>query len=88
MPEFLSFILMWVGIMAAIGGALFVTSFFRKKEEETPVDPKEYQEKFEEEMAEKTPEKPIKKAFRNPYVLSDDEIRETEEKTIQSEGQT
>ena len=34
---------------------------------------------FEEEMKESTPEKPIKKFFRNPYVLSGDEIEETKE---------
>ena len=81
MAEFLSFVAIWIGIMAAIGGALLVTSLFRKKEEETPVDPREYEEEFEAQMAEKTPEKPIKKMFRNPYVLSDDEVRETEQAT-------
>ena len=85
MSEFLSFVLIWLGLMAAIFGALFVTSLFRKKENETLVDPKEYEERFEAQMAEKTPEKPIKKTFRNPYVLSDDEIRETKEKTDKAE---
>jgi hypothetical protein len=69
--------------MAAIFVALLVTSFFRKKGEDKTVDPKAYKEEFEAQMAEKTPEKPIKKAFRNPYVLSDDELRETREKTEQ-----
>lgn len=79
--EFLSFIAMWIGLMALIGLALLVTRLFRKKEEETTVDPKEYAEKMEAELNEKTPEKPIKKAFRNPFVLSADEIQETKQST-------
>ncbi len=79
--DFLSFVAMWVGLMALIGVALAVTRLFRKKEEETSVDPKEYAEKLEAELAEKTPEKPIKKPFRNPFVLSADEIEETKKST-------
>lgn len=81
MPEsvidFLTFIAMWIGLMALIGVALAVTRLFRKKEEETSVDPKEYAEKMEAELSEPTPEKPIKKGWRNPFVLSQDEIDET-----------
>ena len=51
MPEgvidFLTFIALWVGLMALIGAALAVTRLFRKKEEERPVDPKEYAEKMD-----------------------------------------
>ena len=40
MPEgvidFLTFIAMWIGLMALIGAALAVTRLFRKKEEDTP----------------------------------------------------
>ena len=54
MPEgvidFLTFIALWVGLMALIGAALAVTRLFRKKEEERPVDPKEYAEKMEAEL--------------------------------------
>ena len=81
LTDFLSFLALWLGLMALIYIALQITQRFRKKESEQTVDSKEYAEKFEEEMAETTPEKPIKKFFRNPYVLSDDEIRETREKT-------
>ena len=85
MPEgvvnFLTFIALWVGLMALIGAALAVTRLFRKKEEERPVDPKEYAEKMEAELNETTPEKPIKKNWRNPFVLSSDEIEETKKST-------
>ncbi len=85
MPEgvidFLGFIATWIGLMALIGLALLVTRLFRKKEEETTVDPKKYAEKMEAELNEKTPEKPIKKQFRNPFVLSADEIEETKKNT-------
>lgn len=79
--EFLSFVACWIGVMALIGGALWLTQKFRKKDEETTVDPKEYAEKFEEELNSSTPEKPIKKQFRNPFYLSPDEIKETKEET-------
>ncbi len=79
--DFLGFLLLWVGIMALIGLTLYVTQHFRKKDEEKKVTPEEYAKNFEEEMAETTPEKPIKKFFRNPYVLSQDEIKETKEDT-------
>ena len=85
MPEgvvnFLTFIAMWIGLMALIGAALAVTRLFRKRDEETTVDPKEYAEKMEAELNEATPEKPIKKGWRNPFVLSADEIEETKKST-------
>ena len=77
LEKFLGFIAVWLGIMAAIGAALMVTRLFRKKEDESTVDPKEYAERLEAELNEKTPEKPIKKQFRNPFFLSTDEIEET-----------
>ncbi len=83
--DFLSFAALWLGAMALIGGALLITQRFRKKDEEKTVSPEEYAKKFEEEMQETTPEKPIKKFFRNPYVLSKDEVRETKEKTVDSD---
>ena len=79
--DFLSFALLWLGIMALIGLALFITQRFRKTDEEKTVSGEEYAKRFEEEMNETTPEKPIKKFFRNPYVLSSDEIEETKERT-------
>ena len=79
--DFLSFALLWLGIMALIGLALFITQRFRKTDEEKTVSGEEYAKRFEEEMNEPTPEKPIKKFFRNPYVLSSDEIEETKERT-------
>lgn len=78
--DILTFAVYWIGIMALIGLALFITQKFRKPEEETKMSGEEYAKKFEEEMAEPTPEKPIKKFFRNPYVLSDEEIAETKER--------
>lgn len=77
--QYISFVACWIGVMALIGGALWITQKFRKKDEETTVDPKAYAEKFEEELNETTPEKPIKKQFRNPFYLSPDEIKETKE---------
>ncbi|MBO5852413.1 MAG: hypothetical protein J6Q74_01215 [Clostridia bacterium] len=79
--DFLSFVALWLGVMVLIGLALALTARFDKKGNDETVNGEEYAKKFEEEMAEPTPEKPIKKFFRNPYVLSDDEIRETREKT-------
>ncbi len=79
--EFLGFVAVWIGLMVLIGLALLVTRLFRKKEEETTIDPKEYAEKMEAELNEKTPEKPIKKHFRNPFVLSSDEVEETKKQT-------
>lgn len=79
LTQYLTFAACWIGIMALIGGALWITQKFRKKDAETTVDPKEYAEKFEAELKETTPEKPIKKQFRNPFYLSPDEIRETKE---------
>ncbi|MBQ1187111.1 MAG: hypothetical protein II342_03665 [Clostridia bacterium] len=81
--EFLSFIALWLGVMVLIGIALAITQRFRKTDEEKTVSAEEYAKKFEEEMAKPTPEKPIKKFFRNPYVLSNDEIKETKEDTKQ-----
>ena len=77
--DLLTFAFYWISIMALIGLALFITQKFRKPEDETKVSGEEYAKKFEEEMAEATPEKPIKKIFRNPYVLSNEEIEETKE---------
>ena len=85
LADILTFAFYWIGIMALIGLALFITQKFRKPEEETKMSGEEYAKKFEEEMAEPTPEKPIKKFFRNPYVLSNDEIKETKEKTVDSD---
>lgn len=79
--DFISFAALWLGAMALIGGALLLTQRFRKKDAEQTVNPEDYAKKFEEEMREPTPEKPIKKFFRNPYVLSGDEIRETKDRT-------
>ena len=81
LADILTFAVYWIGIMALIGLALFITQKFRKPEEETKMSGEEYAKKFEEEIAEATPEKPIKKFFRNPYVLSDEEIIETKEGT-------
>ena len=83
--DFLSFAALWLGAMALIGGALVLTQRFRKTDDEKTVNAEEYAKKFEEEMGEPTPEKPIKKFFRNPYVLSSDEIRETKEETADSD---
>lgn len=77
--QYLSFAACWIGIMALIGLALWLTQKFRKKEDETTVNPEKYAEEFEKELQETTPEKPIKKQFRNPFYLSPDEIRETKE---------
>ena len=79
--DFISFAALWLGAMALIGGALLLTQRFRKKDDEKTVSGEEYAKKFEEELSEPTPEKPIKKFFRNPYVLSGDEIRETKDST-------
>ncbi len=81
LADILTFTVYWVGIMALIGLALFITQKFRKPEEERKMSGEEYAKKFEEEMNAPTPEKSIKKFFRNPYVLSNDEIKETKEKT-------
>ena len=81
LADILTFAVYWIGIMALIGLALFITQKFRKPEEETKMSGEEYAKKFEEEIAEATPEKPIKKFLRNPYVLSSDEVRETKEET-------
>lgn len=78
--DFFSFAAVWLIMMALIGLALYLTGrFFGKKDGDT-ANPEEYAKKFEEEMNETTPEKPIKKFFRNPYVLSSDEIKETKER--------
>ena len=75
--QFIEFAFMWLLLMGLIGLALVLTGkFFGKKNAKT-VNPEEYAKKFEEEMAETTPEKPIKKFFRNPYVLSNAEVEET-----------
>ena len=77
--QFIEFAFMWLLLMGLIWLALVLTGkFFGKKNAKT-VNPEEYAKKFEEEMAETTPEKPIKKFFRNPYVLSNEEIEETKE---------
>ena len=78
--QYLSFVALWIGLMALIGLALWVTGKFRKSDN-AMVDPKEYAENFEKEIAEPTPEKPIKKQFRNPFYLSPDEIKETKDST-------
>ena len=75
--QYLSFAAMWLGITVLIGIALWITGKFRTKDDKTSVDPREYAENFEKELAESTPEKPIKKQFRNPFYLSTDEIEET-----------
>ena len=78
--QFIEFAFTWLLLMGLIWLALVLTGkFFGKKNAKT-VNPEEYAKKFEEEMAETTPEKPIKKFFRNPYVLSNEEIRETKER--------
>ena len=77
--DFLSFATVWLILMALIGLALYLTGKFFGKKDGGTVNPEEYAKKFEEEMKESTPEKPIKKFFRNPYVLSGDEIEETKE---------
>ena len=78
--QFIEFAFMWLLLMGLIWLALVLTGkFFGKKDAKT-VNPEEYAKKFEEEMAETTPEKPIKKFFRNPYVLSNEEIVETKER--------
>ena len=69
LADILTFAVYWIGIMALIGLALFITQKFRKPEEETKISGEEYAKKFEDEMAEPTPENPIKKFLRNPYVL-------------------
>ena len=79
--DFLSFVALWLGVMALIGLALALTRRFRKTDNEETVSGEEYAKNFEKEMKEPTPEKPIKKFFRNPYVLSQDEIKETKENT-------
>ena len=79
--QFIEFAFTWLLLMGLIWLALVLTGkFFGKKNAKT-VNPEEYAKKFEEEMAETTPEKPIKKFFRNPYVLSNEEIAETKEET-------
>ena len=78
--HFLEFAFMWLLLMGLIWLALVLTGkFFGKKDAKT-VNPEEYAKNFEKELAETTPEKPIKKFFRNPYVLSNDEIAETKER--------
>ena len=78
--QFIEFAFTWLLLMGLIWLALVLTGkFFGKKNAKT-VNPEEYAKKFEEEMAETTPEKPIKKFFRNPYVLSNEEIAETKER--------
>ena len=79
--EFFSFAVTWLILMGLVGLCLWITGrFFGKKDGKT-ISGEEYAKRFEEEMNEPTPEKPIKKFFRNPYVLSDDEIKETKEET-------
>lgn len=81
LTEYLSFVAAWIGLMVLIGVALFITGLFRKKGDNSTVNPEEYAEKFEKELAEKPESKPIKKAFRNPFCLSEDEIEETRRST-------
>ena len=83
--QFIEFAFMWLLLMGLIWLALVLTGKFFGKKDAKPVNPEEYAKKFEEEMAETTPEKPIKKFFRNPYVLSNDEIAETKEETDASD---
>ncbi len=80
LSQYLSFVATWLGIMALIGIALWITGMFRKDSGET-VDPKTYAERFEEELTARTPEKPIKKQFRNPFFLSEEEKIETYKNT-------
>ena len=78
--QFIEFAFMWLLLMGLIGLALWLTGkLFGKKDAKT-VNPEEYAKNFEKELAEPTPEKPIKKFFRNPYVLSKEEIAETKER--------
>ena len=77
--QFIEFAFTWLLLMGLIWLALVLTGKFFGKKNAKPVNPEEYAKKFEEEMAETTPEKPIKKFFRNPYVLSNEEIEETKE---------
>ena len=77
--KFLEVAGMWLLLMGLIWLALVLTGKFFGKKDGEKINPEEYAKKFEEEMAETTPEKPIKKFFRNPYVLSDEEIVETKE---------
>ena len=78
--QFIEFAFMWLLLMGLIWLALVLTGkFFGKKDAKT-VNPEEYAKNFEKELAETTPEKPIKKFFRNPYVLSNEEIVETKER--------
>ena len=79
--QYLSFVAVWVGLMALIGIALWITQRFRKKEDTETVDPKQYAEDFEAQLHETTPEKPIKKEFRNPFYLSEDEKNEIKQQT-------
>lgn len=81
LSQYLSFIVTWLGLMAIIGVALLITQKFRKKDEEKSVDAKQYAEDFEANLQEKTAEKPIKKEFRNPFYLSEDEKNETKRQT-------
>ncbi len=67
----------WLGIMAIIGLAVVITYLFGKNKSGKKESPQEYARRFEEELAEKTPEKPINKALRNPFFMSQDEIDET-----------
>ena len=79
--DFLSFVALWLGVMALIGLALALTERFRKPDNEETISGEEYAKNFEKEVNAAPPEKPIKKFFRNPYVLSQDEIKETKENT-------
>ena len=76
-----SFALYWIGVMAIIGLALLITQLFRKKEDNSFENPKEYAENYEKSINEPTAEKPIKKELRNPFFLSHDEIKETKEQS-------
>ena len=73
----------WLGIMAVIAALALVVSAFSKKKEQKTTNGEEYARRFEEEMAQTTPEKPIKKHMRNPFALSQDEIEETLKDTKQ-----
>ncbi len=77
MIHLLYFLGVWLGIMAIIGLAVVITSLFGKNKSNEKVNPQDYARRFEEELSGKTPEKPIKKALRNPFVMSQDEIDET-----------
>lgn len=67
----------WLSIMAVIAVTALIVSKLSGKGEQEKISGEEYARRFEEELNEKTPEKPIKKHLRNPFYMSQDEIDET-----------